>query len=222
MAAPYIPPKLADYALWAANFATKLDADPALYGVSAADAAAVVVANDDFQAAFLLSTTISTRTKDTINATNALRASSVALFRALAAQISINPGVDSADKIALGLNLPNHTPSPIPAPSTNPILTLVGGTPLGLTLRYADFNTPDARKKPQGVMALQLFQSVGVAVATDPEAALLVATPTKQPVGLDYSAPQAGKIATIWGRWVTRTGLVGPWSASINAIIMGA
>lgn len=221
MAAPYIPPKNAQFAAWAANFSALLTASPATYASDAPTAANVAALNAALQAAYTVINTPSTKSKTTVLAWNNAKQAFLASVRPLAVLISRNPGVASADKTAIGVNLPNNTPTPVPQPSTSPILSFVGATPGQHTWAFADQNTPAKRIKPQGVLQLQTFVSVGETVATDPTTALLATTPTKSPFALNFTSDQAGKIATVWGRWATRTGLVGPWSSAAHQVIPG-
>lgn len=219
MTAPYIPSTDAAFLAWSVNFSDLITAAPATYGLVPADAVTIQSANDTYAAAQALVDAPSTKTVTTVAAKNSAKNAAIGIYRTYAQQIRNNPGVSNSDKLALGLNLPNNSPSPIPAPVTSPIVSIIGSTPGQHTLRFADSATPDKRSKPFGATALQIFRTIAVSVAADPDAALLVGTFTKQPFAVDYDSGDAGKISTMWGRWVTRTGLVGPWSASVSAVI---
>jgi len=103
MSVAYIPPKDADLALWADNFADLITAAPATYGLVAGDALTIQTANDIFQADYLLAVNPGTRTSVTIAQKNSTKLAFVILARTYASQIRINPGVSNADKILLGL-----------------------------------------------------------------------------------------------------------------------
>lgn len=223
MAQPYIPPTDAALRAWAVNYADLITAAPATYGLDAPAALAIQDAVDEFVEA-LDAYTKDTRTVVLVAAKNAAKFAMLALVRTYSAQIRLNPGVSNENKLALGLNLPNTSPSPIPAPATSPILAFVGATPGQHTLRFADTLTPDSRRKPFGVVALQLFLGIGVAAIPDPADCAFYATITKQPTPVDFDPADAGKVATYYGRWVTRSGpggvaQSGPWSAQLTAVI---
>lgn len=229
MSAPYIPTKDDALDAWALNFSTLITASPATYGLVAADAVAIANAYTLWHAAFLLGGSSgnpptpnnpSTFTRVTVAAKNSEKIAGTQLWRTYASQIRLNPGVTNADKLALGLNLPNNSPTPIPAPATFPILSIVASGPLIQVIRFADSATPSLRKKPTGVIQMQLFRGVGTTPIVDPAACDLVSSPTKQPVQTVFSNPaDAGKIATYFARWVTRRGLVGPWSTAVSQVI---
>lgn len=219
MATPYIPPKDSDLLAWATNFDNLITAAPGTYGLVAADALAITAVVGPYQTAQGVVDNPSTRTSVTIAAKNAAKQAMLVIVRTYASQIRLNAGVSNSDKLALGLNLPNNTPSPIPAPTSNPLLNIIGATPGQLTLRFADSNTPDKRSKPQGATALQLFVGVDTITLSDPADTAFDQLVTKQPVAVTFNPGDAGKVATLYGRWSTRTGLVGPWSPSASFII---
>lgn len=228
MSAPYIPTKDDALDSWAANFATLISASPGTYGLVPADATAIATAQTNYHNAFLVGGSSgtpprpnnpSTFTRVTVAAKNSAKIAGVALWRSYAAQIRLNPGVSNSDKLALGLNLPNNAPSPVPAPLTFPLLSINAAGPLTHQLRFADSSTPASRKKPAGALTMQL---VGVALTTEPPPADAMPTlmmVTKQPVAIVWGSGDGGKTATYYARWVTRTGLVGPWSAVLGFTI---
>jgi len=220
MAAPYIPPKDADLALWAQNFSDLITANPATYGLLPADAVAIAASNATWQAAFIVATNPATRTTVTIAAKNAAKVAFIALARTYGSQIRINPGVTNADKLDLGLNLPNNSPSPIPPPVTWPILALPSAGPGLHEVRYADSSSPASRAKPPLVVQLQLFRGVAVAAIVDPALTSFLAGVTKNPYQSTFSDPaDTGKVATYFGRWLNRNGQVGPWSAPVDMVV---
>jgi hypothetical protein len=223
MAAPYIPPKEADLANWSQNFADLIEASPATYDLSAADAAAITAANDTWQDAYANAINPATRTTPAVAAKNSAKLAFINLARTYAVQIAANPGVSNTDKLNLGLNLPNHTPSPVPAPTSFPELMFVGATPLLHTLRFTDSMQPTGKgKKPFGAIAAQVFRLVATAPGSDPSAAPLLGTFTKNPFASTFNSGDVGQVATYWARYVTRTGLVGPWSPALSATVLGA
>ena len=220
MAAPYIPPKEADLALWSQNFADLIDAAPSTYGLAPSDAAAIVAANDPWQASYLLATNPTTRTEVTVAQKNADRIAAVIVFRTYASQIRLNPGVSNSDKLALGLNLPNNAPSPIPPPPTFPILAIASAGPGMHEIRFADSASPSSRRKAANAVQMQLFRGVAPAAIPDPANTTFYAAVTKQPFASVFTDPaEAGDVATYFARWVTRTGELGPWSAAVSMTV---
>lgn len=225
MQAPYIPARLADFAAWLLNFSTKLTAAPATYGLVAGDAVIVAAANTSFQAAYTASSTPATRTTATIAATAASRAAAEATVRPYAIRISVNDGVTDANKILIGVNLPNASRTPVPPPATAPALSLVSAVLGQHTLGYHDVSTPASKAKPFGAVGMQLFRAIGVGAAPDPSTATLLDVITKSPSNQATAAADRGKVATYFGRWITRSGpagiaQVGPFGAGLAVTVL--
>lgn len=216
MAAPYIPPKDSDLNDWLNNFSTLITASPTTYGLTAPDAVIIAAAVALWNSAYALVVDPGTKTIVTVAAKNAEKVAVVSICRTYASQIRINPGVTNPDKVDLGLNLPNNSPSPIAAPTTFPLLSIQQSGPLIHVIRYADNTTPDSRAKPAGALQMELWRTAAGAAVLSPDDCALWATLTKQPFNSVFGSGDRGKVATYFARWVTRTGLVGPWSAAID------
>lgn len=212
MPAPYIPNRDGDFDTWLANFSTLLTASPATYGLTGTDATNVAGVQSTWHTAYLAATSGSTRGPMTIAAKNTARANALIVVRPLATLIAANQGVSNDDKTAIGVTVRKVTPTPIPTPITSPILNVIAATPLQHTVRASDQNSPDLRAKPFGAMQLQLFCTVSATAIVDPNVLLFKGVYTKQPMGVNFSSGDAGNTAYYAGRWVTRTGLTGPWS----------
>lgn len=225
MQAPYIPSPDADFALWLDNFATLIAADPTDYGLIAGDATAISAVNTDFQASFLLATNPATRTSATIAQKDADRAAATATVRPYAVQISRNMAVSDLLKTGVGVNLPNSTRTAIPTPLTSPVLMLASAAPGFHNLGYEDATTPGSKAKPFGAIGMEIFVKIGTAPVSDPAEATYLLTGTKSPLQISHSGGDAGKWASYFARWVTRSGVggissAGPFSAPLSAVIM--
>lgn len=222
---PYIPANDAGFNNWVVNFDTLLTAAPTTYGLVAGDATAVAAVVAPWVAAYALATNPSTRTPVTIADKDAARLAAENLIRPLAVSISLNGGVANMDKTAIGVTVRITTPTPVPPPTTQPALSLESAVHNVHFLRYYDTTTPDTKAKPPGVTGLQIFRSIGTTPASDPTTATYVDTWTKSPNTVGYDGTNVGKIATYFGRWVTRSGTggqsaVGPWSAPLAVAIV--
>lgn len=219
MANPYIPSTDDALNVWANNFNTLITASPVTYGLVAADATSINTFVSAFDSALTLASDPSTKTKATVAAKDSAKAAMLDIVRGYAQRIAHNNGVSNDDKVALGLNLPNPHKSPIPAPVTFPLLTVIGATPGQQTLRYADSTTPDKRSKPAGAVMLELVAVAATVAPAGPDDLVTLAFVTKQPYSQNWPPEDKGKTAYYYGRWVTRTGLVGPWSAVASMVI---
>lgn len=215
--APYIPPKDAALNNWLANFSTLITASPGTYGVTSTDASTIAAAVAAWTAAYLPVTSPSTKTAQTVSDKNTQKVTVLAIVRPYAQTIGKNPGVTSANKIALGLNPQTSTPSPITPPVSNPVLTVQSGANLSIIIRFRDSAaSPSVKAKPYGVKSLQLFCLVSLTAVTDPTIMLLKATATKSPLTVTFNSGDAGKQAYFAARWATQKGEYSPWSPIIN------
>lgn len=217
---PYIPSKDADFSNWLANFATLIAAHPTTYGLVSGDATAISAQNTTFQAAYTLATDPTTRTSVTVAAKDAARATAESVIRPYAVQVSLNSGVSNDDKTAVGVTVKKTVPTPVPPPTTVPVLALIASTHLVHQLSYRDTSTPTSKSKPPGVISMQLVRSLGTAPAVDPDAATFYDLWTKSPNNSLFQSGDVMKLCTYWGRWVTRGGpggssQYGPWSTSL-------
>lgn len=221
----YIPARLADFALWLDNFATTIAVDPTDYGLLAGDSTAISAQNTAFQTAFGISSDPMTRTTATIATTNGARLAAEAVCRPYAMRINANQTVTDAQRVALGLTVRTVVPTPIPAPATSPALMLEAATPGRHTLQVRDSATPTSKRKPFGVVGLELWVAVGTVPAVSPAAGAFRQISTKTPFAVTHSNADAGKTATYFGRWVNRSGpsgiaAAGPWSAPLAVVIV--
>jgi hypothetical protein len=208
----YIPARDTDFAAWIFNFADLLTGAPATFGLLASDALAVQNAADAWAVAYNLAITPTTRTPVTVADKDTSRTMATATVRPYAIQISLNPGVLTADKVAIGVNPRTSLPQPIAAPTTYPIVTAANAAPLEMTIRYADSGgAPTSKAKPYGAVQLQLYANASATPILDPTLLPLKGNFTKSPATIAWDTSDVGKQAYIAGRWVTRKGLLGPF-----------
>jgi hypothetical protein len=225
MQAPYIPSKDADFDSWLVNFSNLLTASPTTYGLVSGDAVIVAGVTTTWSAAYAAATNPGTRTSVTIAAKDAARNNATATVRPYAVSISRNPAVDNGDKVDIGVNLPNPARTPIPAPTTQPALSLRSAAHFQHVLAYRDTSTPTSKAKPFGAVQMELRVTVATGSSSDPEAAKPLTQATKSPVFISWTSPDVGKTATYFARWVTKSGpggqaQYGPWSAPFPVVIL--
>lgn len=212
MSSPYIPNRDGDLATWATNFSTLITAAPGTYGLVAADATTISTAVTTYTTALAVATNFATRGPSSIAAKDVAKQQMLDTIRPYAQNISRNAGVTTQHKIDIGVNPRTNTPTPIPAPSTSPLIAVIAATPFQHTLRFSDQNSPDSRSKPFGALSLEVRCLVGVTPPTSPTDAPFIGLATKNPYAVNFSMGDVGHTAYYYARWVTRRGLVGPWS----------
>lgn len=216
MPSDFIPTRDAELDPFLNNFQTRIAAAPASYGLVAGDATVITGTYNAWHAAFVAATNPATRTHTTIAAKDAQRILTVDIVRTYANTIRANTAVSDSLKLDLGLNVHDTIPSPVPPPSTYPILAISGAGPLMQDLRAADQSTPTRRAKPHGAAGLLVFRAIGTTPASDPGAAPFLGFVTRAEFNSSFSSADDGKVATYFARWTNAKGEVGPWSAPVS------
>lgn len=216
----YIPTRDADYNTWLNAFSSYLDGNYSALGITAPQAANMASLVTIWNAAFIAATAGSTRGPMTVQAKDTARANATLIARQIAVTVNQNPSVTEEQKVALGITVRKTTKTPIPPPTTSPILTFIAATPLQHTLRFADQLTPASRAMPFGSIALQLsvwISATPPVVGTPPTQSLTI---TKNPCAVDFPDGAQGKTAYYTGNWRTRKGDLGPDSSELSNVII--
>lgn len=216
MPGDFIPSRDAELQAWLLNFKTLIAANPTNYGLVAGDATVITNSYVAWNAAYVAATNPATRTHVTIAAKDAQKILTVDVVRTYSTTIRANGAVSDSFKLGLGLHIHDTIPTPIPPPSTYPILAINGAGPAQQDLRAADQLTPTRRAKPHGTAGLLVFRAIGTAIATDPDSAPFLGFVTKAEFHSSFSSADDGKIATYFARWTNAKGEVGPWSSPVS------
>jgi len=219
MAVNWIPNKESEFDPFANNFQTKIAADPTDYTLTSSEATAITNAYNTWHAAYVAATTTSTRTAETIATKNIQKANMKAVLQSYGALIRPNTAVSDALKIGLGLRIRDVDPTPIPPPSTYPVLSVQGGGPLEQELRATDVTTPTRRARPAGTSGLLVFRAVAEAPIEDPGQADFLAVVGKTRLTTSFASGDNKKVATYFARWTNARGELGPWSAPVSKVI---
>jgi len=218
--APYIPNKDSLLDAWAENFSSLISASPGRYGLTAGDASTIAAAVGGFDSAYQVCTSPTTKTAAAVSTKNTQRTLMLATVRPYAQEVSNNPGVASADKVALGLNPKTSKPQPITAPASNPVLTLGGLSPGHAIIRYRDSAASvSVKAKPYGVTGCVLSVSASATAITDPTKLGSGPTLTKTPDNVDLSSLGSGVTVYLAARWVTQKQDFSPFSPIISFVL---
>jgi|SRR5262245_36088967 len=215
----YIPAQDALFLAWLDNFDDITSVDFAALGLSAGQATDITTVRTAFDASYALATNPATRTPVTVAQKDTDRATAEAVVRPLAQFIRNNPDVDDATKISLGLTVPDVDPTPIPTPTTFPLLDILRCEPGVHWLQYRDSDTPTTKAKPFGAVAMELYRAIGTVPTIDPADGVYVGLVTKSPFSVEQSIGDNGKQATYFGRWVTQTALRGEFSSGVSITV---
>lgn len=146
---------------WAYAFSKHLNSDPESFGVSAAQAASFGLLSDQFAAALKLTKEPSNNTVVTRRHKNGIRKELVQSARALARQINAAPGITNRQRARLQLTIPSRSRRRVSAPSSKPLLYIMGRTGRRVTILLRDVKNNTSGKRPEGVYGATIFTCQG-------------------------------------------------------------
>jgi hypothetical protein len=211
---------------FAQNISTRISATPAVYGVLAGDATLTATLVGNLATALPIAQNPATRTSVTVAAKDIARASLIAQLKYLYKKF--NAALLSADKREeLGLPIKDVTPSPIPAPSTRPVVNITQVVGRTLSLRVADELTPSKRGRPYGTSGLEVFSFAAPSSAVEnppSDLGLWKFEGLSTRALFDVSFANSIAIGTrVWicCRWYSQRGEAGPVSDTASAYVTG-
>lgn len=208
----YIPVTLADEAAWIANFAGYIAPNFSALALEASDNAAIQLAAGNYATAFVASQSADTRTTATIAAFITTQTQALETMRFYAQFINNSPNTTDEQRASLQITIRKTTKTPIAAPLSYPLLTVLAAFPLQHKMTYKDSEAGilKTKAKPFGAAALQLFLHVGATPPANPNDAKFVGLYTRAPFIVEHDPANTGQTAYYYSRWVTSRGLEGP------------
>jgi hypothetical protein len=215
----FIPSRDEDFNAFALNMSTLITAAPTSWGLVAGDATALAALYGTFNTALAVTKVPSTRTPTAVIAKNTARAQLTSDIRALAKRIQATLSVTAAQKISLGITVPDHTRTPAPVPATRPILSIANITSRTLKIRLSDEATPTKRAKPPGVDGAQVYSFIGATPPGDLSAWTFKGLARKGEFNVPYNLADVGQVAHLRAVWINTRGASGPVSDEITGSI---
>lgn len=221
MAKDWIKSKQSELVAQCQDVSAKITAAPASYSLLPADAVALAALVTAFVTAYGLWADPATKTAVVTEQKNLAKDNLIALMRSYGRRISANPNISDDLKVGLGLNIRDN-PSPVPAPSSKPVLTVLSVSERTVRLKIADENTPNKRAKPAGATEYEIFTHAGDSAPADISLWTYQGQGTKATVDVTVADSVAsGSVVWIIARWCSRRGLPGPKGSPVNAVVVG-
>lgn len=210
----------ADVVAGSANFAALIATGFASYGLTTGQATSFGTLNTALQTAYSAAIEPTTRTRVTIASKNLairnMRANAVLLARIIYATATVT----DSQLVALGL-LPRSARTPIPAPTTSPIVEVgtVSGRIVNLRLHSSD---SERRGMEAGAKGANLYSYVGATPPTDPRDYHFEGMATRTITQILFPNTVASG-ANVWlsARWVSARGATGPASTPVSFTMQG-
>ncbi|MFG0331213.1 MAG: hypothetical protein ACF8PN_15100 [Phycisphaerales bacterium] len=222
----FIPDADRDFASMARVFATQIAEDPALYSLSADDAAEISAIVAAYRDALALATWPGTRTTVTIIRKDTARAKAERIIRRHANAIRID---DSIDPVAKARILVRERPKRLKrrrCPQDPPYLRFVRSERGRVhVLESRAHFCAKSREKPHGAARLELFVELlapGEPVPYEPgDRPWYLRSFTTSPMRVKFPKPDAPRLVVYWARWADTRGEVGRWSPTVVAGVEG-
>jgi hypothetical protein len=216
MAKPFIPNRDSDLDPWLQNFAGKIAANPAAYGLKPADGTQIAAVQAAWHAAYQTAVAPSTRTALTIKDKDNQRAAAVAVARRLAGEVRSSASVSLELKLSLGLRVRKDQLTRTPPPTAHPILHITGVDFMSHQVRATNPDSPDSPARPAGAASLLVVRTIADAPAKDPLQATFLTIATRTIFTSQFTHEDGGRYATYFARWANGKGELGPWSGPVS------
>ena len=219
----FIPRSDPDFNIFQANLITIITPNVTAWGILAADLTALTPFQTAWATAFNKANNKTNRTSADIQAKDDTRKIYEKAMRNFLAQwITRNPRVPDSERERIGLNIrdTNPTRSFNVEESSSPIGKIDFSIRMQHTINFVDSNSPRSKAKPNGIHGCEIWTKLGGEAPVNASELIFVATDTRTPYVLHYTGTDGGKIAYYWLRWVSNTGICGPWGAPVSAAVV--
>ena len=140
------------------------------------------------------------------------------LLKVIVANLKVNTRLTDDDRRALGINIRDTKPTPMPVPMTYPIVVIDTSTMRRLSISFRDSESR-AAAKPKGVHGAEIRWAIIDDVKPTVEDLINSDFDTRSPHMLEFTEVQRGKSVWICLRWENTRGEKGPWGDIERAII---
>jgi len=220
--ADYIPQNDAKMNLWQIYLVEIVESKVTEWGILADDFSLVKAKQTVWEAAFDKASNKQNRTSADVLAKDEAYDEYVAVIRPFVAQwLANNSKVTDSERARMGLTVKTGTRTPTPTPTTSPVGTVDFSVRQQHTLHYYDEASAHSNAKPIGVHACEIFMKVDGDAPKDASELSYVGTCTAAPYTVKFDGAKNGKMAYYWLRWVNTRGENGPWSSTLNAMVVG-
>lgn len=221
MSTDYIPRSDTEFDRWQESLVAQLGKDKTKFNVADATLTTLSDAQAKWASSLTDHNTAQANADAKLQTKNAARRDYETLLRAQARHIQSAPTTTDADRAALGLTIRESRRTPTVAPVSRPVAQVDTRQRLRHTISFTDEQTPNSRRKPDGVRGCEIWVKIGDPAPTDPDQLRFLALDTATPYVAEYDGADAGKTAHYMLRWISTRGEQGPWSQTVSATITG-
>ena len=222
MPGDYVPGPDAEFDSWQQTWVTYAVANAAALGLDPIlDIPAIQAAQTAWDTDYDGHLTASAAAQAARAAKDGERATYVTLLRSFSQQIQKRSGTTDEQRGGLGITIPDTEPTPVPAPTTAPVLNIVTSERLRHVVEASKTALEGgALGKPTGVRGVQLWRKIGDPAPVDESDLEFVSEFTRTRMTLDYQMAQGGLTVYYQARWVGTRGDTGPWGELVSATVV--
>ncbi len=198
--ADFLPRGDEDRVLFTANFAKQITADPARFGLTAAQAAAYQTVQSAFAQAYRAAVSPQSRGLATVRMKNERRKAAVAMTRELTRIVRASPGVTSVDLLMLGLRARGAAVRGAGEPAPPRVMVRADSRRVEVLLRRDDLG----RARPAGTAGAAVYWATGEVAPTRLDDFKLAGntTQTRMAFVLPGEAGEPGTKVWVTARWL--------------------
>ena len=189
----YIPQADTAFDAWQTNFVAYVTANLAGLGLAPADIAALTGLQTTWNAKLPAHVTAAAAAEAARQGKDNARGTFETEIRRLVRVLQASAAVDDAERQAMGITVPDATPTPVGPPVTRPVVKVDTSQRLRHTIHFADESTPTSKAKPAGVRGAQVWMKVGDPAPADASECVYVATDTRTPHTIDFDGADGKK-----------------------------
>jgi hypothetical protein len=157
-----------------------------------------------------------------VTARDAARAALLDDGRVLYTTIQASPAVTDAQKVQLGVTVRKTTPSPVPTPSTAPVLSVASVAGRTASVRLADAQNPHRRGRAPGAVGASVFSFVGAVAPADLNAWKFEGNVGRPEIEVVFPSTLAvGTTVWLTAFWFNNRKQSGPASTPVSAVLPG-
>lgn len=181
---------------WTKSFRAQITADPALYGLTAAQATEYAALQTTFAEKMTLISSGATRTPSAIVAKDGARKNLIQYTRLLVRLVQATPSVTDNERAKLGITIRDRNLTLIEPPASPPAIRVLSRYNRMVTLRLFDLTNPTRRAKPDHVAGASVFTYIGEREPTQPGAWTYAGSFTRTTVKLNFPehVPHGSKV----------------------------
>jgi hypothetical protein len=219
-----VPTKDSLLAGYSTNFDVRVNATPATYGFTAAQATAYSAVHDPFIAALnavIAADAAGTRSSALVATKNTAKRALLTVAREMYAQCQASIAVTDTAKIELGITIRN-APTPKPVPGSAPAMDIVSVAQNTVDVRLHDATDSSHRGKPVDVDGAAIFSFVGDEPPTADQGWNFEGNVTRTRVNIEFPASVApGSKVWFTAFWFNERKEAGPLCAPISTRLQG-